>query len=255
MKNLKDKLLLSIKYLFNLPVTLNHLEIKKDKDSTLQKILQENLYANYFHDSIKNSSWLKNQNFTPTKGAANYSFLFTLFSILENTNVANILELGLGQTSKITTQYINNKNTCANLTILEHNQDWVQTFSKNLVLSENIQILTPKLCTTNIKGYSATKYENILPSESKYDLIIIDGPIGIDQTYSRSNILDLVPNNLAKDFIIVFDDYERIGEQNTANLLFEKLNKNFINYQTSMQYGMKKQLIISSPSYQYIHWI
>ena len=49
------------------------------------------------------------------------------------------------------------------------------------------------------------------------DLIILDGPFG-SQRYSRIQILDLIPLSINKEnFCILIDDFQRIGEKDTAN--------------------------------------
>ena len=86
-------------------------------------------------------------------------------------------------------------------------------------------------------------------------MIIIDGPIGFKKNYPRTNIIDLLPQNLAEDFVIVLDDAERIGEKNTAKLIFEKLDACNIKYKKSYKAGLKTQLLITSENYNFIHWI
>lgn len=243
MSNLTRKILLTIKNYFNLPI-----EIPIENNLNEQELL----YANYFHDCINNSTWLQDKSFCPTKGAANYSFLFLLYNALEYSNPINILEFGLGQTSKITTQYINNKNQQGKLTIVESDLEWIEFFKKNLSITENITI---KQTNTERTNNNSLKYQNSYITDNKYDFIIIDGPVGINQTTPRSNILELIPNNLSKNFVIILDDYERKGEQNTANLLFQKLRKNKINFTYSEQFGMKKQLLITSLNYKHLHWM
>ena len=261
LKHFITKIILFFKHafgLFNIPCqNIKNVSGLKDKSLSSKLLIQEIMYANYFHDSIKDSAWLKKQNFTATKGAANYSLLFTLFSILDNTNIDNILEMGLGQSTKITTQYVNNKNNFAKLTIVEHDKKWIDVFSHKLDLCNNIKFLNPQLVNIDLHGVKVTKYKNLTNELGieKYDMIIIDGPIGGHQKYPRTNVLELIPQNLAKDFVIVLDDYDRQGEQNTAQLLFEALDKSLTNYKISTQFGSKKQLIITSTGYEFLHWL
>ncbi len=218
------------------------------------KLCSEVLYANYFHDCIKNSNWLLNQTFRPSKGAANYSFLFLLFNVLENSNVKNILELGLGQSSKVTTQYVKNKCPEAKLTIIDNNKNWIDTFAPTLDKSSNIKIELRDIEKLPDKSLRY-KAENFVQKNEKFDLVIIDGPLGMSQKTPRSNILDLIPDNLSDNFIIILDDYERAGEKHTAKLIFKKLKALNINFNTSVTSGMKRQLLITSGECGYLHWI
>ena len=108
-----------------------------------------------------------------------------------------------------------------------------------------------------LNNIAIDKYDNLddIISNKKFDLILIDGPFGYDRTYPRTNILDLIPNNLANDFVIILDDAERIGEQNTAKLIFEKLKENNIEYLKSYKWGLNKQLLITSTDCRFIHWL
>ena len=91
------------------------------------------------------------------------------------------------------------------------------------------------------KEYNGTKlnaYENFEKKfkNMTFDLISIDGPVGVDQEYSRMDILDILPNCLEKRFIILLDDCERIGEQRTIQLIEQKLYENNIQFHSGYQY-------------------
>lgn len=237
---------------------LKKITLEQNENLNQIKLLErENFYANVLRDCTYNSNWLIDKAFTLTGGAANYSLIFTLFKILEDIEPSNILEFGLGQTSKVTTQYVINKNPQADLTIIEHDQDWINIFSKKLALNEKIRICQKDLINAVINDTEIDKYAPLddIIGNKKFNLIIIDGPFGYDRIYPRTNILDLIPNNLADNYIIVLDDVERTGEQNTAKLIFEKLEQNNIEYIKSYKQGLKRQLLITSPNYKFIHWI
>ena len=224
--------------------------------SQLKDISRENLYANILNQTWLETGWVKHKDFTLTKGAANYTFIYILYKILEDFAPKHILELGLGQTSKLTTQYITYKNLEATLDIVEHSQAWIDAFSQKIIKNKNINIYQKDLISVEINTIS-DKYAPLddIIKNKKYNLIIIDGPFGYDRLYPRTNILDLIDNNLSDNFIIILDDAEREGEENTAKLIFDKLNKNNIKYVKSYQRGLKTQLIIASSDYQYITWI
>ncbi len=223
----------------------------------IELLEKENFYANILRDCTADSSWLKDKSFTLTGGAANYSLIFTIFKILDDIEPINILEFGLGQTSKVTTQYILNKKPNANLMIIEHDNDWINTFKKKLILNENIKICQRNIIKTILNNTEIDKYDCLkdIIKNQKLNFIIIDGPFGDKRIYPRTNILDLIPENLAENFIIVLDDAERSGEQNTAKLIFNKLEENRIKYIKSYKSGIKTQLLITSSNYKFIHWI
>lgn len=69
------------------------------------RMAQESLAAITFSNAIQNSEWLKYKSFYPGRWAVEYTFLLTLFRIFEHHNFTNLLEFGLGQTSRMVHQY------------------------------------------------------------------------------------------------------------------------------------------------------
>ena len=101
-------------------------------------------------------------------------------------------------------------------------------------------------------------------NNEKFDLIIIDGPTGFIGTYCKENLLkyprtniwNLIENdNLAENFTIVLDDYDREGEQNTGRHIFELLDEKNITYATYRYHGLKDQLLICSEETSFLTWL
>jgi hypothetical protein len=55
----------------------------------------------------------------------------------------------------------------------------------------------------------------------KFDLFSIDGPWGSDE-YSRIDMIRYIPEILCEDFVIMVDDYERLGEKDIYVITSEK---------------------------------
>ena len=91
--------------------------------------------------------------------------------------------------------------------------------------------------------------------DKKFDLIIVDGPVGGGKNLPRSNIIDLIPNNLAEDFVIIIDDSEREGEQKTIAKIKQKLNECNIKYSVSERRALKGQTIIMSTSREFVKFL
>ena len=234
--------------------------LKNDVDEDLARTKEIN-YAFVFKDTISESVWLKKRNFSLNNSASNYSFMYTLFRILDEVNPKSILELGLGQTSKLTTQYANSFDD-SNLMIVDGDQVWIDVFSEKLEISENINLFQ---CDTEMFTYNDTenlRFANLedIVGDSKFDLIIIDGPQGFTFDpvyhhfdYSRTNIWNLI-DNLADDFVIIIDDFERQGEKNTMIHLEELLNERNITFYHFRSSGVKEQYVICSEKYRFISW-
>ena len=222
---------------------------------TIKKQNNELIYQGIFNNLINNIKWIGHKDFIPTLGAANYSFLFILLVTLNIAKPKKILEFGIGQTSKLTCAYAKS-NKDSQLTIVEHDKKWIEAMKQQLKPSENVLIANKEMVKVNFNNTENDIYADLtdITRRQKFDFIIIDGPYGYRSKYSRMNILDLIPNNLAKDFIIVLDDVEREGEANTAELIFKKLKSNDIGFEKSYKTGTKSQLIITSKSYGFIHY-
>ncbi len=232
----------------------NNCETIKKNIGAIINSNKEILTAQIFNNLILQKEWIKNKEFIPTKGAATYSFLYILLLILEKIQPKNILEFGLGQTTILTTQYAKYKNPDAILSVIDHDEAWINAMSEQIPTAENIKIIKRDLEQFSLNNTQNDKYYNLqeITSDKKFDFIIIDGPYGFDRLYPRTNILDLIPNNLAEDFVIILDDAERVGEQNTAKLIFEKLDENNIQYYKFYQRATKSQLVITSEKYKFI---
>lgn len=213
------------------------------------KQFKELYFANLLHDTIINSSWLKDKSFSLYGWAANYSFIYMLYRILDNVKHHHILEMGMGQTSRVTSQYVAYGNPDATLDIIENDAGWISTYHPLLAQSKNIKIHNCDLEFFKDGECECRKYKDLsnVVEDTKYDLVIVDGPWGAEQTLPRSNILDIIKSgNLADDFIIIFDDAERRGEQNTINNTLKLLEEKHTEYFTFKRNGIKTQQIITS---------
>jgi hypothetical protein len=218
-------------------------------------VLEEIRYSALFNSSIQNSTWLKDRSFSLNKAAANYSFMYILFRVLSEVKPQNILEFGLGQTTKMTSQYAKDS---IQHDVIEHDQSWIDVYIQSLDSVTNTKIyclpLIESLYDSSESKYKNERYANldIIAQNKRYDLIIVDGPYGFGRKFPRTDIIDLIPQNIADEFVIILDDAERNGEKNTAKLIFQKLKENGIKYTTGELFGTKRQLLITSPKYTFV---
>ena len=223
-----------------------------------QRQYQELNFADLLHDSAAGSSWLKDKSFALYGWAANYSFIYTLFRILDNVRPAKILEMGLGQTSLVTSQYAAHNNPVAEVDIIENDASWINIYRPRLAAGENIRLNQCDIEFFDEEGqnrrYNRAALSQIT-ADKKYNLIIVDGPMGGGQKHPRSNILDLVEKNLAPDFIIIFDDAERPGEQATIARTQDKLKTMGIAFATQQRDALKSQFLIFSQSYEFARYL
>lgn len=203
----------------------------------------ELLFANLFRDSIQSSDWLKDKAFSPYRSAANYSLMYKLFKIYDVYKPKRVLEFGLGQTTKLTLQYLASSPEASGV-VIDDDQEWISVYKPQIDKLKNFDVKKLSIRDFNRQGLyqQNAEYDGIetVIKNNKYNLVIVDGPIGYGKQYSRTNIVNLV-GNLAKDWVVIIDDAERTGEQNTIDLLREELKKDekvFVEFEVS---GLKTQ--------------
>ncbi len=218
----------------------------------LEKKIDEISWANVFNSGISGSEWLKKQSFYPGRWAAGYPMLYILFRIYNDIKPKNVLEFGLGESTKMTYQY-HASNINSAFKIIEQDPIWLQFFSKNTFDIRPYTLLLD-LEKKPIHGHEVNAYKGLTSAlgNEKFDFIIVDGPWGSDH-FSRYQIVELFEHNFVADhFIIVIDDYERIGEQETVVKLKELMNQRGIKYVESVYSGIKQTYLICSENYKFI---
>lgn len=210
----------------------------------IERVLNENNWADIFNNTISSSDWLKDKSFSPGRWAAGYPFLYILYRILDEFCPKSILELGLGQTTKMISQY-----TISHISshkLFEHDKVWIDICSKKMNLSKT-DIINNEIETLMIDGHPVTVYKDFSSKVKgeKFDFICIDAPFGSEYV-SRIDILDVIPMCLDKSFVIVIDDCERMGEMKMIEMLLKKLDSEKINYCHGFYSGIKRTDIIVS---------
>lgn len=219
------------------------------------KISRENLWANIFHDTIKSSRWLKEQPFSPGRAAIGYPTLYALYRILDELQPRSILEMGLGQSTKMIGSYVRWQHECGEECkhfIVEHDKSWIDFFKGTFELSEATEVLHKELVTLEMEDLQGAPTKVNMYRDftdklegNKFDLIFIDGPFG-SPVYSRVDIIDLLPECLADSFVLMLDDAERQGEQNTLQMILSMLKESGISSASNYYSGEKATAIITS---------
>jgi len=90
-------------------------------------------------------------------------------------------------------------------------------------------------------------------SGKKFDFILIDAPLGVDmKKYSRIDVLSILPECIDGNFVILVDDTERLGEQNTLVEIRKLLESNSISYAEGPYSGMKQSHLICSRNLNFL---
>ena len=231
----------------------NLVEEFRTRDENQKKQNNELIWANIFHDTIKDREWLKNLSISPGRWAADYSFLYVLVRILSDYKPKKVIEFGLGETSKIVSSFLDNDLTDSNYIILEQDESWIEVFKNKCQLSKKVELIHLPLKSKDVKGFSVNSYTGIEEKvDGVFDLYIVDGPFGSPR-YSRYDIYALAEKLHVKDeFIIIIDDYDRQGEIDTVTDLMNRFKERGMRIYTGLFSGIKAQFLIVSERYKHI---
>jgi hypothetical protein len=234
---------------YNRLVQQNNEILQQNRNIILQN--QEIIWANIFHDSIKGKTPLKELPLNIGRWAGNYTFFYILFRILNDFKPNRILELGLGESSKFVSVFIDSYLKKSTHIIIEQDGEWKITFLKNFELSTQSEILVAPVNIEVIKGKEVKVYSTLTKViDQKFDLYLIDGPHG-SKNYSRYDAFKLAEKFQPEDdFILLMDDYDRNGEKETADLIILELKRKNIEYHIAEYIGLKSILLISSKKYK-----
>lgn len=209
-------------------------------------------WANVFHDSIKGKPWLNELPINHGRWAGTYPFFYILNRILGDMEPKAILELGLGESSKFISTYLQNSLHNSTHTIVEHDESWSDTFKQRFCLSSRSDIKIHPLKTLKMGKHETLAYQGMeIYSSGKYDLYVIDGPFGSPH-HSRHNIVELVKSRKVDDeFIIVLDDVQRIGELETLDTLLKILEDDKGKVYSQIYRGMYQTAVIATERYRF----
>jgi hypothetical protein len=220
-------------------------EVRNVLDGRFRRHEQELIYQQMFISAC--ASLGINQVFYPVKGAANYSLLYLILRICLETDVRRILELGAGQTSLLFEQ-LRKLRADIEVVTIEHDRLWADHIG-GLV---SHQVIHAPLIDREIRGRRALIYDPSVVSE-KFDLILIDGPYG-SPTYSRWGALAFLPDRLREDCVLLFDDAERRGEQQTLREAIQILSEHDIRADLSITTASKTQAVLTTRKYSHVRY-
>ncbi len=227
----------------------------------LEKLSRQNLnitsetnWADIYNSTIEGENWLRSRSFSPGRWAVGYQFLYVLYRILNEVHPKKILDLGLGQSSWMISQYATKDNSVEHV-IVEHDPIWIEFFKNDHELSANSSIVRLDWNMADFEGSVVREYGGFSDvfSGKKFDLISIDGPLGGDMPdYARIDVLKMLPDILSDNFMILMDDSQRPGEMHTLEKMKQVLTENRIAFAFSDYTGAKKMTIICSESLRFL---
>ena len=206
----------------------------------------EAVWAEIFNNTIAGSTWLKDVSFSPGRWAVGYPYLYVMYRVLNETRPKRILELGLGQSTRMIAQYTAAFQDVEHI-VVEHDPEWVGFFCNGFLLPKNMKVVMLEREMVPYKDAEAVRvfkgFKETFQGQ-KFDFISVDAPLGGDmKQYARIDVLNLIPDGLSDNFVIMVDDCNRIGEAHTVNEIREKLAANQIENRLGWYNGDKSSAL------------
>jgi len=229
-------------------------EVSNKRAQSALENANEAVWAHIFNNTIDGSSWLQNRSFSPGRWGVGYQYLYVLYRILNEVKPRSILELGLGQSTRMIAQYAQNHTEVIHY-VVEHDPEWIDFFARSFFVREQTKVVNLPLEMEAFMDDSVPVFSGFAETFAGqcFDLISIDAPFGkMSEVYSRIDILKLLPGCLADSFIILMDDYNRPNEKRTIELIKRSLDEEGIAYEMGNYYGQKTTCVITSEDLKFV---
>lgn len=197
---------------------------------------RELLYAHMFTEGLR-ANKIDCAPLYPVRGAANWSLLYLLLRLTTETSLTRVLELGAGQSTLLLDAVSRMKPL--SITTLETDPDWAARIGSKV----SHPVVTCKLTTRKIHGHHSEAIDGY--PDGAYDLVLVDGPMGGKPRRSRWASLEVLERQLGDEFVVVFDDAERRGEQDTIKEFLRQRPK----ARKRLTFGAKCQCVVYTPIY------
>ena len=215
----------------------------------------EAVWAEIFNNTITESKWLKDRTFSPGRWAVGYPYLYVMYRVLNETHPNRILELGLGQSTRMIGQYAAAFDGVEHI-VVEHDQEWIDFFCNDFSLSDRTKIVKLDREMVSYKDAEAVRvfkgFQETFAGQ-KFDFISIDAPLSGDmKQYARIDVLQLLPQCLNENFVIMIDDCERPGESHTVIEMEARLKESDLIYKKGKCSGKKDCVVIASEHMRFL---
>lgn len=173
--------------------------------------------------------------FYPIAGAANYSLLYCILRCVTELPVSKSLELGMGQTTLLFDALK------TDITSVDHEAGWVARMGERVAH----ECVHAPLVDRYVHGTHALCFDF---DPDTYDLVIVDGPQGLKRQ-SRWGSLEVLDKCLGDEFLVIYDDAARKGEQDTIREFLRHRNAG-----VHLVQGNQAQIILYSPKFSAVQY-
>lgn len=217
--------------------------------------ISEALWSEIFNNVIANSTWLHDAAFAAGRWAVGYPYLYAMYRVLNEARPKRILELGLGQSTKMISQYAAATEGVEHI-IVESDPNWIDFFKQSVELSKTSKIVQLEYEMT---AYKEAKYVRVFKGfkdlfmRGNFDFISLDAPYSADmKQYARIDILSILPEGLSDNFVIMMDDCHRIGEARTLIEIEKVLQENRLPYKRGNYSGIKDCVLLCAEHMKFL---
>ena len=190
-------------------------------------------------------SWLPEPLYT-VGGAASHGLIYVLTRALIEHQFQRVLELGVGETTKVLSAYSRERQ--ARILSLEDNEAWASELRERcgsaLHRIEHAP-LTP--APGGASWYDPRVWEAKVPTGG-FDLILVDGPIGTQQL-SRVGIVDFFSTIAAPEWLVIWDDLDRLPDLQSFVAFTNKLRAAKVNFRLAFCSGTKVVGLACTPRF------
>ncbi len=217
---------------------------------TLKDQNEEIIYANVWRDTIKGLDWAESiPSISPGRFAVGYNYLYVITRILMDMKPMKVLDVGLGISSTVISSYF--KHNQGEHLVLEHDKEWADFYNRSHELSVSSTIVFQNITKDSVGNEEYNRYSKEVLDKTlagqKFSVISIDAPNSNSKArYARRDLIDYIPDILEESFVIVIDDANRKGEQNTIKDIEKNLRKNDINFYEKIYKGNTYVCVIAS---------
>ena len=215
----------------------------------------EAVWAQIFNNTISESLWLKDKTFSPGRWAVGYPYLYVMYRVLNETRPKRILELGLGQSTRMIAQYAAAFQDVEHI-VVEQDKTWTEFFAQNTSLSPRTKIVHLPVVETNYLDDDRTLvYQDFekLCEGKKFDLVSSDGPAhSQSHKYRRVELVKLIPDHLADSFCIILDDFNVQECKNMWKVAKDTFSQMNIPYSEGIYHGDEAVSIFTSVDQKFL---
>jgi hypothetical protein len=175
--------------------------------------------------------------FHPVGAAASYSLMYFLTRVLTELPVERIVELGSGESTVLIDRL---RGPDSSHVAWDQSDFWVRSVAAR---APRCEVRHGAIVDKQFEGVTYGGYQGLEPVD--FDLLLVDGPNGSDHA-SRYDCVPLVAANRTPEFVVVVDDANRRGEQETIAALVAVLERRGVEHKLNYLAGRTTQAVITT---------